>query len=138
MEHYPKYFLRNADIRARAAQQIAGLPLDADKPLVVEVKELTRSLDQSAKFHAMCADVSRQLSYMGRALTPEQWKILFISGHAIATKQPSEVVPGLEGEFCNIRESSARMSVKRMASLIEYVYAYATEREVRFYERAVA
>lgn len=138
MSQYPKHFLRSPEIRARACQLVASLPVDQNKPLVLEIKEMTRSLDQSAKFHAMCADVSRQLSYMGRALTPEQWKILFISGHAIATKQPSEVVPGLEGEFCNIRESSARMSVKRMASLIEYVYAYATEREVRFYERAVA
>jgi len=30
----------------------------------------------------------------------------------------------LEGEFVNIRESSARMSVRRAASLIEYAIAY--------------
>ncbi|MDO9982934.1 recombination protein NinB, partial [Glaesserella parasuis] len=29
-----------------------------------------------------------------------------------------------EGELVNIRESTAQMSVKRMASLIEYVQAY--------------
>ncbi|MDE4020769.1 recombination protein NinB, partial [Glaesserella parasuis] len=47
-----------------------------------------------------------------------------ISAHAEATKEGSCLVTGLEGELVNIRESTAQMSVKRMASLIEYVQAY--------------
>jgi hypothetical protein len=72
----------------------------------------------------MCGDVSKQLQYMNRWLSKDQWKVLFISGHAIATGQGADIVPGLEGEFTNIRESSAQMGIKRMASLIEYVSAY--------------
>ena len=72
---------------------------------------------------------------MGRKLTMEQWKVLFISGHAIATNQKADVVPGLEGEFVNIRESSAQMSVSRMASLIEYVTAYGVAHGVKFNDR---
>ena len=30
---YPKYFLRSPDIRARASQLVASLPVDQDKPL---------------------------------------------------------------------------------------------------------
>ncbi len=58
--------------------------------------------------------------------------MLLISGHAVATKQEAEVVPGLEGEYVNIRESSAEMSVKRMSSLIDYTIAWATGQGVRF------
>ena len=65
----------------------------------------------------------------------EQWKVLFISGHAIATNQKTDVVPGLEGEFVNIRESSAQMSVSRMASLIEYTTAYGVANGVKFNDR---
>ena len=35
------------------------------------------------------------------------------------------MVPGLEGEFVNIRESTALMSIKRGSSLIEYATAFA-------------
>jgi len=52
------------------------------------------------------------------------WKVLLISGHAAATGDGNEVVPGLEGEFVNIRESSANMGVRRAASLLTYVLAY--------------
>ncbi len=96
------------------------------------VKERTRNGDQNAKFHAMLTDVSKQLQYMGKPRTPAQWKVLFISGHAIATGLGAEVVPGIEGEFLNIRESSAQMGVKRMASLIEYVMAYGSNNGVRW------
>ncbi|WP_421566017.1 recombination protein NinB [Ochrobactrum sp. EDr1-4] len=44
---------------------------------------------------------------------PEEWKVLLVSGHSVATKQQAEIVPGLEGEFINICESTARMSVER-------------------------
>jgi hypothetical protein len=58
-------------------------------------------------------------------------------GHAIATGKPGEVVPGLEGEFCAIRESTAKMGIRRMTSLIEYSQAFAVQngvqlREVRY------
>ncbi|ELW6174774.1 recombination protein NinB, partial [Escherichia coli] len=51
------------------------------------------------------------------------------------TKQEADVLPGLEGEYVNIRESSAQMSVKRMASLIEYTTAWAIGQGVRFTDR---
>jgi len=107
---------------------------EAPDDYVCHLGQKTRKEDQSARFHAMCGDVSKQLQYMNRWLTKDQWKVLFISGHAIATGLGADIVPGLEGEFANIRESSAQMSVKRMASLIEYVAAYGNDHEVRWTE----
>jgi hypothetical protein len=91
----------------------------------------TRTLDQNAIFHAMCGDVARQHLYLGRRLSLQQWKVLYISGHAIATGLGADMLPGLEGEYVNLRESSAQMGVKRMASLIEYVTAYCAENEIK-------
>jgi hypothetical protein len=34
------------------------------------------------------------------------------------------MVPGLEGEFVNVRESTASMSATRLSSLIEYAEAF--------------
>jgi hypothetical protein len=101
----------------------------------VRVGPPDRLLVQNAKFHAMCGDVAKQAKYLNRILKLAQWKVLFISAHAIETGLGADVVPGLCGEFVNIRESSAEMSIARMASLIEYVTAWGAQNGVEFKER---
>ena len=110
------------DIAARLAQ-------DAPQGSMVTFADAKRKEIQSAKFHAMISDVSKQAKYQGRELTKDQWKVLFISGHAIATGGQADIIPGMEGEYVNIRESSAQMSGKRISSVIEYVYAWASNQE---------
>ncbi len=102
--------------------------------LVLEVRPETRSDAQNRLLHALFGDVSKQALWMGASRTPEQWKLLFVSGHAIATKEGADMVPGLEGEFLNLRESTARMSKARMASLLEYVMAWAIDHGVELCE----
>lgn len=92
--------------------------------LVLEVRPETRSDRQNRLLHALFGDVAKQALWMGQKRTPAEWKVLFVSGHSVATKQGAELVPGLEHEFVNIRESTARMSKARMASLLEYVMAW--------------
>lgn len=128
-------FLRSEQQQQSAINAILASPLDNDRPITIKILEYRRNLDQNAKFHAMLGDIARQAKWCGRKLKPEQWKVLLISGHAIATKEGADVLPGLEGEYVNIRESSAEMSVKRMASLIEYATAWAIGQNVRFTDR---
>ena len=113
-----------------ARQNAARAVMEAPDGHRVEIKPRTRSSDQNALLHALFSEAAKVCSWHGRKLTAEQWKVLFISGHAIATGRGADMVPGLEGEFVNIRESSARMSVARMTSLIEYVQAWMAEQEV--------
>jgi hypothetical protein len=120
------FYLANPTVRANCKQAIDEAP----EGYRVEIRERTRSLDQNAKFHAMCDDVSRQALWMGKKLKPEQWKVLFISGHSMAEGLRAEIVAGIEGEYVNIRESSARMSTSRMISLIEYVQAWCSENNI--------
>lgn len=96
--------------------------------------EPKRSLLQNAKLHAIFSDVSRQKEFAGKKRTVEQWKVLFISGHSMATKQGAEMVPGIENEFVNIRESSAGMSIARLNSLIEYCLAYCALNDINLTE----
>lgn len=123
MSHY--YELRNPDVRARAAQAVRDTPVSDDHPMVVRIVKQTRSLEQNAKFHAICEDMERAgAEWAGKPRTAEQWKVLLVSAHAEATKQGSELVQGLEGEFVNVRESTAAMNKSRSSSLIEYSQAY--------------
>ncbi|HEF4742854.1 TPA: recombination protein NinB [Burkholderia multivorans] len=112
-------------------QQAAQAFVDAPDGWHLTLAPPTRSLDQNALLHKLFDLVAKQKNFMGRVLTPTQWKVLFVSGHATATGHGADMVPGLEGEFVNIRESTAQMGVKRMASLLEYVTAWCTENDVR-------
>lgn len=118
-------FVHN-EARRRAAEYCMTAPEGS----IAEFKDATRTLEQNAKFHAICSDVARQREYMGKKWPPQAWKVLFISGHAIATKIGAEVIPGLENEFVNIRESSATMSKSRLSSLIEYCVSWCAENGV--------
>ena len=101
--------------------------LIAGNKLKMVVSDLTRTLEQNAKFHSICDDIAKAgFVWHGKKRNAEQVKVLLVSGHAMATGEGAEVVAGLEGEFINLRESTALMSVKRSSSLIEYATAWAT------------
>lgn len=108
----------------------------APEGYVCEVKEATRTLLQNAKLHAMCGDVAKQELFHGKKRTTQQWKVIFISAHAVATGLGADIVPGLEGEFVNIRESSAQMGIKRLNSLIAYVQAWGDSKDIKWSDPA--
>jgi hypothetical protein len=105
-----------------------------ERPYVVEVRPLTRTDPQNKLLHALFGELAHQARWQNEKLTAEQWKMLMISAHTIATKEPNKMVIGLEGEVVNLRESSAQMSVARLNSLIEYVYAWGASQGVIFKE----
>ena len=132
------FILRNKNIVDYACEYIRSLQLDNSNPQKVIVDQITRTGEQNAKFHAICGDIAKSgIEWMGKTRTAEQWKILLVSGHAVATKEGSEIVAGLEGEFINLRESTALMTVKRGSSLIEYAIAWATMNGVQLNEEAL-
>ena len=114
-------FILNPMSRGFVVQEINSAP-DGYR---VTIEEPKRTLDQSAHFHALCGDIAKSgFQWAGKPRNADAWKVLLVSGHAMATKEGAEVVPGIEGEFVNIRESTALMSKKRSASLIEYTLAF--------------
>lgn len=114
------------------AWEVVGKLLEAHESICIEVREKHRTLEQNAKLHAMLSDIARQKEFGGQKRTIEQWKMIFISGHKIATGGTAEMAVGLEGEVINLRESTAQMGVQRLASLISYIDAWAAENGVVF------
>jgi len=114
--------------RDRAVEAVRNAPDEYE----VRIKPPTRNGEQNAKFHAICGDLAKSgIKWAGKTRTADQWKVLLVSGHAMATKEGAEIVPGFEGEFVNIRESTALMSKARGSSLIEYSIAfYETNRDL--------
>ena len=120
--------LANIDVRRRAWEAIKAAP---DFSLVT-VGPPKRTLDQNAKFHALCEDVAKSgIEWFGKPRSAADWKILLISAHASETGHGCDMVQGLNGEFVQLRESSARMSKERASSLLEYSIAWAVSHGVK-------
>jgi hypothetical protein len=127
-----QFFLRSNQVRLNCLEFIRELQTDDKNPLVVKIQPMTRSLEQNAKLHAMLSDISKQCEFNGKKRNIDTWKVIMVSAHKIATGEKAEMAIGLEGEVINLRESTAQMSVKRLASLIEYVQAWGVENGVKF------
>jgi hypothetical protein len=116
-----RFILINDKVRANALAAVSA----AEEGSAISIGPKNRSADQNAKFHAICTDIANsQMTWAGKRRSAEEWKVLLVSGHTVATAGDVEIVPGLENEFVNIRESTARMSVGRAASLITYAIAF--------------
>lgn len=127
-----KYFtIRSPKILANCVRAIQEAGANAR----VTIAPAQRSNDQNAMFHAMCDDIAKSgLEWFGKPRSADEWKVLLVSGHAKATDGEVDIVPGLEGELVNVRESTARMSVARASSLIEYTQAFCTMQGIELRE----
>lgn len=102
----------------------------------VEISEPKRTPEQSAKFHAICGDVSKSgIKWAGKERNEHEWKRIFISAHGVATGEKAEFIVGLENEILDVRERTSGMRVARMASLIEYTLAWCAGNDVRLSAR---
>lgn len=104
-----------------------GEMLQAERRLVLTVAPSTRSLAQNARLWAMLTDISRQVDWYGRKLTPEEWKHVFT---AALSKQ--DVVPGIDGGFVVLGKSTSRMTKGEMSELQTLMEAFGAEKGVRF------
>jgi len=125
------FILAHETARRRAQEHI----WDAPDGYRVTVAAPTRTSDQNAKFHALVSDIAKSGHlWLGKPRNAAQWKVLLVSGHSVATKEGSEIVPGIEGEFVSLRESTALMSKRRGASLIEYVQCFCAMNNIKIME----
>lgn len=95
----------------------------------VEFREPTRSLDQNAKLWASLSDVSAQVEWHGLKLTPEDWKHVFT-----ASVKKQRAVPGIDGGFVVLGNSTSRMTVAEMSELLELIAVFGAEHGVQFHD----
>ena len=110
-----------------ARRRTCAAVMAAPEGYVVKIQPPTRSLEQNAALWAALTDVSEQVEWYGRRLSPEQWKHIFS-----ASLQKQDVVPGLHGDFVVLGISTSRMTKAEMSDLIELIRAFGAERDVVF------
>lgn len=103
------------------------LALQADRQWVLSVKQATRSTEQNRRLWAMLNEISEQVDWYGQKMTPEDWKHIF---SAAVKKQ--RAVPGLDGGFVVLGQSTSRMTKAEMSDMQTLMEAFGAERGVKF------
>ena len=86
-----------------------------------------RSIEQNAKCHAMLSDISRQIKHYGQTYSVDVWKRLCVAAWLREHNQQALMVPAIDGYGIEvIFEKTSKLGTKKMASFIEWLYAYGT------------
>jgi hypothetical protein len=129
--HFPLINIEQAHSRMVLAWRWLKPQLEAGLRFDLSITPERRTPEQNAKFHAICEDLEKSgMEFSGKPRDAAAWKVLLVSGHAVATKEGAEIVQGIEGELVNLRESTALMSKSRGSSLIEYSLAFCASRGI--------
>lgn len=118
--------LRGAMQREFAKLLIDKAPADA----VVKISEAKRTDDQNAKMWAMLSDISRAKPE-GRSHIPEVWKCIFMAalGHETIFET------GLDNRPFPIGFRTSKLTKAQMSDLIEFIYAYGAQHNVKWSEK---
>ena len=99
----------------------------------VEVKTQKRTTAQNSRLWAMLTDIALQVDWHGVKLSPDDWKLLMLSG----LKTEMRIAPNLDGTgFVNLGTRSSDLSVEEMTNLIELMHAFAAQLGVKFHWEA--
>lgn len=118
-------------LAGKPQRELAKRLVDQAPPnAVLNVREATRTLDQNAKMHAMLSDIARARP-QGRVYPTEVWKCLFMDECGFKPKW----VPSLNGDgVVNTGYRSSRLGKAQMSDMIEAMYAFGAENDVKWSE----
>jgi hypothetical protein len=104
--------------------------LMAGTQLVLEVRGKKRSDAQNSLMWSCAGDLSKQVKWFGKHLTPEGW-VRFITGHL----NGQELVPNMDGTgFISLEKgkSTSDMTIKEMTAVIELMHAFGADQGVKW------
>lgn len=117
----------NARTRQRAHRDIDAAP---DGHYFAPPVEPSRTLDQSAKLHAMLADVSRQVKWPVNGqldrLSVDDWKAVIVA----SLMQEKRMAAGVRGGFVILGKRTSSMTIREMSECIEFLYSFGDEQGV--------
>lgn len=102
--------------------------LQQGQRMVVEVRKEKRTDAQNRRQWSMLTDISEQVDWYGKKLTPTDWKHVFTS-----SLKKLDVVPNLDGNgFVALGQSTSKMTKAEMSELQQLMESFGAERGVKF------
>lgn len=131
-----QFHLVNDAIKQNAISYIRDLPVDQKRPLVLDIKEPTRTVEQNKKMWPLLKDLSDQVIWFGNKYDSDDWKDLITALVAKSKKQEQRMAPGLDGGVVMFGQRTSKMNVRQMVEVIEAIYWFGTQQGVQFSEKS--
>lgn len=113
-------------IDAARREYARRLILQAPEGWTVTIREPTRTTDQNALLWPLLTDLSQQVDWHGRKLSPDDWKDV-----CTASLRKMDVVPNMEGTgFVALGQRTSQMGKREFSDLIELIYAFGASKGV--------
>ena len=104
----------------------------------IEVREPRRTSPENRLLHALIGELASKLEWAGQKRSVEVWKRLCVSAWCRANGESVEILPALDGHGIDIVPvRTSRLSKRACAELIEWIYAFGSERGVRWSDKAL-
>jgi hypothetical protein len=118
------YVMAHAEARRRAMAAVAEAP----EGFTVTVASPTRNGAQNALLHSLLGEIAEKVEWAGKLRTAETWKRLTCAAWLRAEGESLELLPALDGKGVDfVYSPTSTLSKQQMASLIDYVTAFAAE-----------
>lgn len=130
--------MRRIRLTPATRRMCAQMVMDAPEGyMFTPPQEPTRNLEQNAKLHAMCADISRQKEWAGRKWGVDDWKRLLVDAWMRDSGRAGRhVVPGLGHDgIVTLGVQTHTLGVKAMAELITSIQAWGDSNGVQWSEQ---
>lgn len=116
--------------------------LVAGHQLMLRVTQIVKKREQEEKYHAMIADIARQVQHIGRYWDADDMKRLLVDEFAEEMRlagQPlhhdSRVTPSLDGKrIVQLGIQTREFWVSEASAFIEYLYCFGAQRGVQWTE----
>ncbi|EOZ4909614.1 recombination protein NinB [Enterobacter hormaechei] len=108
-----QFHLVNESVKQNAINYIRQLPVDSKRPLILDVKESTRTAIQNRKMWPLLKDLITALV-------------------AKTKKQEQRMAPGLDGGVVMFGQRTSKMTIPQMVEVIETIYWFGTQQGVIF------
>lgn len=131
-----RYLLRDNNIRQNCISAIQLLPANPDKPFEIVIQERKRTTDQNRRMWPLLHDLSQQVEWYGQKYTPDDWKDLITALVAKSKNEQQRTAPGIGGGVVMFGSRTSKMRVSEMVEVIEAIYWFGTEQNVKFSDEA--
>jgi hypothetical protein len=126
MTEYTKIVRTDKDIPSAINWVEGGLENGIQSaPVIITLGREKRTNLQNDKLWPMLRDISKQVEWYGEYLTEREWKDVFT-----AALKKQRGVPGVDGGFVMLGQSTSNMPKELFSDLIELIYSFGAEKNI--------
>lgn len=133
-----QYCLINDNVKSNVVAFIQSLPVDRRSPIIIEAREESRTDKQNRLMWPLLKDLSDQVSWYGEKLEQAEWKdlITVLVSQMQNPEREQKSAPGINGGRVYFGVRTSQSSKRYMVEVIEAIYWFGTERNVKFSEKS--